>query len=155
MGCYKVGGLESVGFAPSSELILVTSPGGRSVYDCTTGKQVARDRETEDFEDDAALEAIGIGPLDGLAIRMSGLYGGGLPRLTSDCWMAERLEIDWPNESALLVHPGSFIYGDVHGKPAEFTKVFEGHETRAWGFSSTGKTLVLATSGDLTIYARK
>ena len=74
---------------------------------------------------------------------------------TKDGWFAERLVLDWPDESLLLTPPGSWVYGVLHGKPHDFTKVFEDCEIRAWGFSWTGRTLLLATSSDITIYGRE
>ncbi len=85
---------------------------------------------------------------------MSGLFGGGLPAGTSDGWAAERLVLQWPEEMLVLVPPGSWILGLAFNKPANFEKISVGSEIRAWGFSPTGKSLVLATSSDVTIYTR-
>jgi hypothetical protein len=153
-GCAGVGGLESVGFGRGTDLLLVTSSQGRGVFDCLTGQRVARDRSEETMEDSTNLEAIGIGPLDDQIIRMAGLNGGGLPNGTPDGWTADRLVLQWPEETLVLVPPGSWIYGLAFDKPADFVKVFVGSEVRAWGFSATGRSLILATSGDVTMYAR-
>jgi hypothetical protein len=129
------------------------------VFDCLNGAKIARDasmpeRLEDDWEDSIALEAVGIGPLAGQRIRTAGIYGGGLPKFTFDGWTAERLTLDWPHETLLLVPPGSWVYGDAFGKRADFTKVYVDSEIRAWGFSQTGRSLVLGTSSDLTIYSR-
>lgn len=153
-GSSGVGGLLSVGFGRGTDLLLVTSSQGRGVFDCFTGQRIARDRSDETTEDSANLEARGIGPLEGQVIRLSGLSGGGLPAGTGDGWAAERLVLEWPEEILVLVPPGSWIFGLAFNKPANFTKLFVGSEVRAWGFSPTGRSLVLATSSDLTIYAR-
>jgi len=143
-----------VGFSPSSDLLLVTSSQGRGVFDCRSGERLARDGdESGDFEDPVQLEANGIGPVSG-TVRMSGLYGGGLPNSTADGWSAERLSLDWPVETLLLFAPGSTLHWQVDGKPPVFTKVYLGSEIRAWGFSPTGRSLVVATSSDLTAYGR-
>ena len=149
-----VGGLESVGFGRGTDLLLVTSSQGRGVFDCISGQRIARDRSDDTTEDSINLEALGIGPLDGEVVRMSGLCGGGLPGGTSDGWVAERLIRQWPEETLVLVPPGSWIDGLAFNKPADFTKVFVGSEVRAWGFSPTGRSLVLATSSDVILYAR-
>ena len=65
--------------------------------------------------------------------------------------------LDWPEESLLLMQPmqpGSWIYETRPGRSAEFTKVAVESELRAWGFSPTGKSLVVATSSDVTIFSR-
>jgi hypothetical protein len=153
IAAHAVGGLLAVGFAENSDTLLVVSHQGRGVFDCITGQRVARDRE-EDGYDPFRLEALGIGPLADKPIRMSGLDGGGLPESTADGWRVERLTLQWPLESLLLTPPGSWIYGVIYGKPHEFTKVFEDSEIRAWGFSPTGRTLLLATSSDMVIYGK-
>src|SRR4051812_46599997 len=70
VGHYAVGGLTAVGFGPGTELLLVASWQGRGVFDCTTGERVARDRATDGgWQDPVALEAQGIGPLEGQTVR--------------------------------------------------------------------------------------
>ena len=69
-------------------------------------------------------------------------------------WTVERLILDWPIESLLLVPPDSWIYETRAGRSSEFTKIAEEMEVRAWGFSPTGRSLILATSSDVTIYGR-
>lgn len=150
---FSVGGLESVGFGRKSELLLVTSSTGLGVFDVGTGTRVARDPDG-DVGDEHLLEAHGIGPLDGQRIRMSGMHGGGLPQSTHDGWFAESVVADWPRTTLLLVEPGSWILGDAFGKPAAFTKIAVEDEVRAWGFSDTGKSLVLAISSTLTLFGR-
>jgi hypothetical protein len=87
-------------------------------------------------------------------VRTSGLHGGALPVLTGDRWKVERLTLDWPEESLLLVPPDAWIYETRAGRSAEFTKVGVVIEARAWGFSPTGRSLILATSSDVTIFSR-
>ncbi len=149
-----IGGLVAVGFGEHSDLLLVVSSQGRGVFDCTTGQRVARDGN-DDTYDPIGLRALGIGPLDDGFIRVSGLDGGGLPMGTEDGWSAERFVIEWPIETLVLAPPGSWVYGVLYDKPHKFTKVYEDSEIRAWGFSPTGKTLILATSSDVTIYGRE
>lgn len=151
----SVGGLRSIGFARNTELLLVTSSQGRGVFDATTGQRVARDSDEDFHEDPFNLEAAGIGPLDGQMIRMTGIHGGGLPASTPDGWRVERLAILWPDESALLITPGSWVFGVSFGKKADLTKVMVDSEIRAWGFSASGQSLVLAESSGLRIYTRR
>jgi hypothetical protein len=93
-----IGGLRSVGFDRASENLLVVSSQGRGVIDCLTGEKVARDYE-EFYEDETSLEAQGIGILSDRLIRMSGLFGGGLPIITEDGWQLECLTLKWPSNS--------------------------------------------------------
>lgn len=153
-GEFGVGGLTDVGFGAGTDLLLVISSQGRGVFDCKTGEKVARNYDEGDWLDVLALEAVGIGPLEGQRVRISGLSGGGLPQATKDGWTAEDFVLDWPDHSLLLVLPGSWVYGDCYGKPAEIIKAGIESELRAWGFSPTGESLVLATSSDLTIWNR-
>ena len=159
LAAHGVGGLTDVGFGRGSDLLLVVSSQGRGVFDCLTGARVARDSTMpevgeESWQDEYELDARGIGPLGGQSVRTSGLAGGGLPLMTRDRWTVERLILDWPIESLLLVPPDSWIYETRAGRSSEFTKIAEEMEVRAWGFSPTGRSLILATSSDVTIYGR-
>lgn len=159
VGTFRVGGLTSVGFDDGSDVLLVVSAHGRGVFDCLTGDRLARDRNlpdpvTEEWDDPFTLEAPGVGPLAGRRVRICGLYGGGLPVMTRDGWQAERLVLDWPDETLVLTSPGSSVFAAPPGRPAVFTKVAVRPEVRAWGFSSTGRSLVLASSGELSIFCR-
>ena len=156
---HAVGGLTDVGFGRGADLLLVVSHDGRGVFDCLTGLRVARDSSVPepgeaDWQDTFELETKGIGPLAAQTVRTSGLAGGGLAVLTADGWTAERLTLDWPEESLLLVPPGSWIYEMRAGRSDEFTKVAAKSGVRAWGFSPTGNSLILATSSDVTIFSR-
>ncbi len=157
-GTFAAGGLTSVGFAPGSDLLLVVSWSGRGVFDCVTGQRVARDADASDqanYDRAGALEVLGIGPLAGQWVRTSGLNGGGLPRSTADGWSVEWLTLDWPEDTLLLLGPGSSIYETRPGRVVQFWKIDPGvTEVRAWGFSPTGRTLLLATSSDVTFWIR-
>ena len=154
VGSSAVGGLTDIGFAPHSDLLLVVSSQGRGVFDCLTGERVSRDASVPsgsepDWFDTFELVAEGIGPIAKHPIRTAGLHGGGLALLTRDGWSVERLVFDWPDETLLLCHPWKHGY-----KPGEFVKVAVDSVVRAWGFSPTGRSLVLATSSDVTLWSR-
>lgn len=152
---HSVGGLLSVGFARGSDLLLVTSHSGRGLFDCVNGERIERDDDDSyRWENPFELTAEGIGPLQHQTILMAGIYGGGLPSGTHDHWMTETVYLDWPNPTTLLVAPGSHLY-DSRQEP-RFWRIDEGAgELRAWGFSSSGNTLLLATSADITIFRRQ
>lgn len=148
-----VGGLACVGFDRDSDLLLVVSSQGRGVFDCLDGQRVARD--LGDYEEDYAhLEAQGIGPLQGRAIRVAGIAGGGLPNSTADGWGLHRLELEWPAQELVLTEPGSHLFGDLYDQPAALHKIHSDSTVRACGFSATGRSLVIATSSELLIFSR-
>lgn len=150
---FAVGGLRAIGFDRASELLLVVSSSGRGVIDCQSGLKVARDDE-EYFEDESQLEALGIGPLQGQVLRMSGLSGGGLPKATNDGWSIEIVTLDWPVHDILVLEPFASLYDSLHGKPSRFRKIAAESELRAAGFSYSGRSFVVATSSDVTVFGR-
>jgi hypothetical protein len=148
-----IGGLRSLGFDQESENLLIVSSQGRGVIDCLTGEKTARDDE-EFYEGETNLEAQGIGILSDRTIRMAGLFGGGLPIITEDGWQLECVTLKWPEQMLILLPPSSYLYGPVTGHPDNMTKIFEDSCIRAYGFSYTGRSLVIATTSDVTIFAR-
>lgn len=150
---FAVGSLLEVGFDRDSELLLVTSSSGRSVIDCLTGQKIARDY-TEDVESNQYLEAEGIGPLTGKTIPMAGINGGSLPVGAFDGWVIENVPLNWPCHHLLLVEPGSWLYGARYKQACAFHKLAIEIGLRAFGFSYTGQTLIIATSNSLIVYRR-
>jgi hypothetical protein len=148
-----VGGLRSVGFDRHVDLLLVVSSQGRGVIDCLSGEKLARDDE-EYYEGEEHLEAEGIGLLQGKTIKMAGLFGGGLPLITEDRWSIEIVCLNWPVQEVILIPPGSNLYGSLHNRPDRFEKVFSDASIRAVGFSHSGRSFVIATTSDVTIYGR-
>ena len=140
-----------MGIGEKSELLRVISSQGRGVFDCTTGEKVARDYDDAGFQDTCELTAMGIGPLENQLVRTTGLHGGGLALGTDDGWTVEDFVLAWPDHALLLVPSGSWAYGDAYNKTARYTKIGIESEVRAWRLSPSGKSLVLATSGDVTI----
>lgn len=153
-GFIAVGGLRAVGFDRQSELLLVVSSAGRGVVDCRTGQKVARD-DSEYYEDERNLEAVGIGPLQGKVLRVSGLLGGGLPVSTIDGWSVEIITLVWPEHEILLLQPYASLYDSLHGKPSRFHKIASESELRACGFSPSGHSLVIATSSEVVVFGRE
>lgn len=66
----------------------------------------------------------------------------------------ERFVLHWPEEILLLVPPGRNIYGQSPRAGIDFHRMATRIAPRAFGFSPTGKTLLLATSSDITIWSR-
>lgn len=150
-----VGGLTSVGFAESSDLLLAASSAGRGVFDCRTGTLLARDDNDRFSFDVGNLLVEGIGPIAEYQIRMSGIFGGGLPRQTADGWSIEGYPLSWPDDELILSPPGQSMLWSPPKQPVNLTKL-SGFisEVRAFGFSPTGRSLVVATAADISIFGR-
>jgi hypothetical protein len=150
LAVHAIGGLTEVGFADESDLLLVVSAQGRGVFDGRTGERVARDRTEPDegWYDERRLRAFGIGPLEGRLIRLAGLHGGGLLRGGRDGWWVDDITLDWPDVSLLLGGPWGWIYDGT----TSFVKLSVEREVRAFGFSDTGESFVIATSSDLAVF---
>ena len=153
---FAVGGLENVGFAEQSDKLIVLSSQGRGIFDCLTGQKIFRDDNEwwPTFEENRQT-VIGFGELNNLPIKTCGLYGGDIfPKKTHDGWMlkSEKTPEDPPFEKYLvnriyLIDPNSKKYILV-GKDGAC-------ELRAWGFSDTGKSFIIALSCELIIWSRE
>ncbi len=148
-----VGGLRAVGFDRQSELLLIVSNSGRAIINCESGKKVARDH-SDYFQGENVLEAEGIGLLQGTTFRMAGLFGGGLPVITQDHWSVEIVTLHFPIKEILLLEPMSDLYGFLYDKPNTFYKIASETELRACGFSYSGRSLIVATSSEVTVFRR-
>jgi hypothetical protein len=157
-----IGGLLGIGFAPDPAsghdlLMVVSQGGGHGLFDTTTGKLLARDRDPDpDICEPTGphLTVPGLGPLAHTAIPIAGLYGGGLHTTTSDGWTLDVVSPDWPHQRVLLSTDGGLCHG-----PANTTHWWHIHHAthatlRTTGFSPTGTTLAIATSADLTLLTR-
>ena len=153
-GAPEVGGLRGIGFDEESELLLIESAGGKEVFDCTTGERVAHDPEAAStFAEEVRLESHGVGPLDGKVIRVCGLFGGGLPLMTLDGWSVELVHHSWPHVASLvLTPPGASLWDPA--KARNCCKLAETEAPLAFGFSHTGRSIVLAHSHNLEIWTR-
>lgn len=148
-----VGGLTEVGYADDSDLLLVVSSQGRGVVNCRTGELVARDRTdpAHDWYDERRLRAQGIGPLAGTWVRLTGLHGGGLINSGRAGWWVAAITLDWPDNNLLLGGPWGWIYDEK----TPFVKLAVEREVRAFGFSDSGETFVIATSSELSVFVWK
>jgi len=155
-----VGGLLGIGFAAAPDdgrdLVMVVSTGGHGLFDAVTGERIARDRDPEDVTPDAVpdLSCPGLGPVAGARVRIAGLFGGGLHTTTRDGWTLEVVSPEWPCERVLLSADGGLPHDGPHGELWWHVFHAEHAELRAAGFSPSGRTLAVATSGDLTLWAR-
>ncbi|MEM8534946.1 MAG: hypothetical protein AAGF95_29165 [Chloroflexota bacterium] len=151
---HAIGGLLAVGYAENTDLLLVVSSQGRGVFDCLTGEKVARD-DTDPYPyfNEIKLIAHGIGPLTDRTIHIAGLHGGGLPHYTHDGWSLKAFSIMWPHHDIVLEYPYQSIYNHIDNG----VKVGEDGacELRAYGFSQTGQSFIIATSCDITLFTRQ
>jgi hypothetical protein len=152
---FAVGGLTDVGFGDSSDLLICISSSGRGVFNCVTGAKVARDDNSEFEFDTGNLLVEGIGPLSGKKIRTAGIAGGGLTIGTHDGWTVERHPFAFPEEHLFIGPPGQTMLWTQHGEEMRLSKL-GGFltELRAYGFSPTGRTFVVATLSDVIMFAR-
>lgn len=148
-----IGGLRSVGYDRWSDNLLVLSSQGRGVINCLSGEKTARDYD-EYYKNEIHLEAEGIGVLSNRLIRMMGLFGGGLPTRTKDSWQLESVILKWPERMILLIPPDSYLYGSVCNQADDMTKIAEGSCIRAYGFSYTGQSFIIATTSEIDIFSR-
>ena len=154
IAAHPVGGITDVGYAPGSDMLLVVTHDGRGVFDGTTGQRVARDTAPlpDAWHDRIRMTAAGIGPIGGVNIRLAGLWGRGLLATAPDSWSLEIVSPDWPEHQAILSPPGCDIFSADRAQGC--TKVSHIDELRAWGFSETGRSFVLAQSHTLEIFGR-
>jgi hypothetical protein len=149
-----LGGLWHVGFGEKSDLLLLISVTGRGAVDCTTGEVVARD-DAEYYAPLGSLTGDGIGPLENQIVHVAGISGGGLSRATSDGWSIELHPLSWPDEEIILCPPGQTMLWQAQGAGENLFKLQPlPSPLVAFGFSPTGKTLIVATSSDLTVFHR-
>jgi len=152
---FAIGGLTCAGFAENSDLLLTVSHDGRGVLDCHEGSMIARDDSNEFNFDFGNLKVEGIGPLAGQKVHMSGLYGGGLACQTTDGWSIERHPLSWPDDELFLSPPGQTLLGSHADQPVDVSKLANfSSEIRAFGFSPTGRSLIIATAADISLFRR-
>ena len=143
---YPVGGLIQVGFGRNRDLLLVHSPNGLGLFDTLSGEKIGRDFSADTpYDLCIGLELAGFGLLSGEMVRMAGFWGGGLRQNTSDFCRLDRDGSNWPNEEVILRLADKRTFNlEVAGEA----------ELRAYGFSDSGHSFVVATGASLHIYRR-
>lgn len=158
-GTFAIGGLENVGYASEQDLVIVLSSQGEGIFDCLKGERVARKHNDADWWKDfnqTSNSIKGFDCLENIEIQTSGLYGEDhLPKTTADGWcllISERQPDDTPFEK-YLIHRIYLI------SPDKREKVLVGKdgpcELRAYGFSETGASFIIALSCEVIIYSRE
>jgi hypothetical protein len=155
---FAIGGLENIGYAPKQDFLLVLSTQGQGIFNCKIGEKIARqndDMEWWDKFNETSNSILGFDILKDVEIPTCGLYGeDNLSKATQDGWtlVASGPEPDdKPFEQYLVTR----IY---LVSPDKNQKIFIGKDgpckLRAFGFSDTGDTFVIALSCNLVIYSR-
>lgn len=143
----------ALGLGAAERHIMAITWNGRGVFDCQTGEKVARDYDMDIFGwmNNQTLTAEGIGPLEGERVRVVGIWGGGLPYTTDDHWSVQSHDASEVSCAVFLEPPESPLE-DI--KEPILYKLYEWDPLIAYGFSSSGRTLVIACSNSLDIWAR-
>ncbi|BBO32811.1 hypothetical protein PLANPX_2423 [Lacipirellula parvula] len=148
-----IGGLYGVGFGENSDDLLVVSSQGRGLFNCLSGERTARDDDTTYINPDSTgMTEPGIGSWSSLQIPIAGIHGGGLGARTTDGWSLDVVQLPWPFHVIFLTSNSK----DFLDTTASVSKicVTDTYEFRAAGFSPTGRSLIIAQSGELIIFSR-
>lgn len=153
---FTIGGLEDIGYAPGTDILLVLSSQGEGLFDCTEGRKLAR--RSNDFDwwkrynsQNSSIEGFDI--LQGIIIKTSGLIAGdNLVKKMNDYELVSVAEHDDKPFEEYTVNKIYLNKGNT-GEIVFITK--DGPcEIRAFGFSETGNSFAIALSCEIIIYSR-
>lgn len=155
---FAVGGLHEVGFAPNQDLLMVLSSQGQGIFDCIKGEKITRLHNDLDWAKDyneSTYSIIGFDVLANIKITTSGLISPDiLPKKTADGWQLIITDPE-PDESPFQMYLIQKIYLVSPDQKEKIYITMDGAcELRAFGFSDTGNSFIVATSCDLVIYSR-
>ncbi len=155
---FAIGGLENVGYAPMQDQLLVLSTQGEGIFDCVKGEKIARYESQGDWWtrfNEQENTITGFAHLADTRIQTCGLYGGDyMSKLTADGWALVKgaPEPEDPPFEKFMVQKIYLVSPDK--KQKIFIDKDGPCELRAFGFSDTGNTFIVALSCDLVIYSR-
>ncbi|MBM3098584.1 hypothetical protein JRX38_11270 [Gluconobacter cerinus] len=146
VGIVLVGGLYQVGYAKDRDIILIHSSSKLTLTDTITGERLAVGQEEfVSAEHYRRLRMPGFGCMAGEIIPTAGIWGGCLPRKTSDGFSLCKRDSFWPVPDVDLIYPsGREVCVSTHNVC----------DIRAYGFSDTYMSFVIATESDVQIFAR-
>ena len=153
---FAIGGLENVGYSPGSDYLIVLSSQGQGIFDCLKGEKIARNGDDWWANFDQNSHTVkGFSSLEGIDIPTCGLYGGdNLPKTTADGWSLVMSEPE-PDDYPFQKYKVQKIYLLSPDKREKIFVAKDGPcEYRAYGFSPTGKSLVVALSCEIITYSR-
>jgi len=153
---FAIGGLENVGFVPAKEFLIVLSSQGQGIFDCKTGEKIARQNDNGEWWDKFNEESnsiIGFDFLDNVEIRTHGFYGeDNLPKINEEGWELMLTDPE-PDEKPFEKYLVQKIYLVSPNKKKKIFISKDGPcELRAYGFSDSGKTFIVALSCELVIF---
>ncbi len=153
-----VGGLQYVGYAPHTDMLLVLSSNGEGIINCLTGEKVDRlynDEEWYGLFDEKESLMLGFSMLDDILIKMSGIDTSDfLPKRTKDGWTMVRSEKRPEPPPFEKISVTDFLLISPDGKKKyQIDNDFCGF--RAFGFSDTEKSCVVATGCDVAIWYKE
>ena len=134
-----------------TNLALIVSSSGRSVIDCGTSEKVSRDYNEYEGLDEYGLYCLGIGPLEGESVLLSGESGGGLPLSSKNQEYLHLLSPYWPQHD--------LIYSSGQSDPLIENRqkgcvMIKRDFIKAFGFSWCGNYLAIATNSDFEIWRK-
>ncbi|MFS3137812.1 hypothetical protein ACLRDC_21100 [Gluconacetobacter sacchari] len=146
VGTVLVGGLYQVGYAKGRDVILIHSTSKLTLTDTITGERLAVGQDQfVSVEHYRRLKMSGFGCMAGEIIPTAGIWGGYLPVTTSDGFSLRKEEALWPEPDIDLIYPdGRAVRVSTHNIC----------DIRAYGFSDTNLSFVIATESDVQIFAR-
>lgn len=154
-----VGGAIAAGFERDTETLIVASSSGQGIYDCRSGQRIYRNRSNSGY-DPHRLEAVRLDDRSRPPVPMAGIDGGGLRTATSDGWLIDTFQTEWPIAFSVLREPSASIL-DRHsdaaklGKHPGYNLIRKSDELpRVFGFSWTGRSLIWMDSSELVVWSR-
>lgn len=157
IGYQPVSGLREIGFIKNSDFLMVLGNQGRTVYDCLTNEKVERDRQDYYTENWNYVTGIiqGIGKFIKEEIICGGFeYPDPIEKTTNDDWKIEIEKAIKPDYNGEL-KTTEVMYLVQHRSNLRFEiNIFHYSITRAYGFSNTGNSFVIAESDGVKIWTR-
>ncbi len=156
LNTFAIAGLENIGYSDNSDNLVVLSSQGRGVFDCLNGQKIYRDELNwwQDYNKENNTVK-GFGPENDKIIKVYGLHNQeNLPLRTIDGWsllLTEPTPDEPPFENYSIQ---SIFLNHSSLKDSVFITKDGPCEMRAFGFSDTGKSFVVALSCELTIWAQ-
>lgn len=151
---HAISGLTDIGFLPDSDYLLVLSQQGRSIYNCRNGERICRDNASNHDFDIYSLSAHAFGPFAGIKVHTAGLHGGGLALTHPDGWRLQSVTLEWPEQSVILSPLNDWLHELLEHNPHQIYYLAKDQEIRAFGFSPTGKSMIVASTDRLLIIAQ-
>ena len=142
---FAIGGLENVGYIENSDILVVLSAQGIGIFDCEKGVKLYRSNSNywDDFDQSNSVFKLNENEYKS-NVQTYGLYGGDkLPKQSSD---GSTVTLDLATRNISLQ--------SNNGSPSIIVGNEGPCELRVFGFSSTGRTLIIGTSCEIVIWTK-